>query len=57
MNFLNQDLMIFDKGNYESINREFMIEMNGAVRPLLEVQKKNIKSWIMIHCSMSIVIV
>lgn len=40
MNFLNQDLMIFDKGNYESINREFMIEMNGAVRPLLEVQKK-----------------
>lgn len=40
MNFLNQDLMIFDKGNYESINREFMIEMNGVVRPLLEVRKK-----------------
>lgn len=40
MNFLNQELSIFEKGNYEPVNREFLAEMSCAVRPLLNIQKK-----------------
>lgn len=40
MKFLNQNLAIFNKGNYEPVDREFLSEMSCVVRPLLEIQKK-----------------
>lgn len=40
MNFLNQNLDIFKKGNFEKIDRNFLTEGFENLKPLMEIQKK-----------------
>lgn len=40
LQFKNQNLDIFHKGNYQSINREFISEANHAMQHLVVIQKK-----------------
>lgn len=38
--FKNQDLAIFQKGDYQEINRDFISEANHAIQPLIAIQNK-----------------
>lgn len=40
MKFKNQDLAIFEKGDYQEINRDFISEVNHAIQPLIDIQNK-----------------
>jgi hypothetical protein len=40
LTFKNQDLSIFHKGNYQEINRNFILEANHAIQPLVAIQQK-----------------
>lgn len=40
LDFKNQDLAIFNKGDFQPINREFLTETTCAIRPLLEIQER-----------------
>ena len=40
MNFKNQALAIFNKGHFESINREFLTQTTSAIAPLLKIQEE-----------------
>ena len=38
--FKNQDLAIFQKGDYQEIDRDFISEANYAIQPLIAIQNK-----------------
>lgn len=40
MNFKNQSLSIFEKGNYQPLDRGFLTETTSAIMPLLKIQHK-----------------
>lgn len=50
MQFKNQDLPIFHKGQFEPVNRDFLKETVVSIKPLLEIQK-NTTSWTTTHFS------
>lgn len=40
MNFLNQQLNIFEKGNFKEIDRDFITETTNAIIPIMNIQTK-----------------